>query len=174
MHDNHQAHVQSADNRAAAPQCDSCPALIDDHSQAPTWRPYKYAAKYLLCTTTTLDSQSIQVQDTEYTELTMLLKIWTAFQLQALLLSTVSANETPKTPIAWQNCTETFKIPADCGVLPVPLDYTSPNSTETLNLSLVKIKAAKSPSKGSILVNPGGPGSAGTDFMLEWGPLFLV
>jgi len=64
--------------------------------------------------------------------------------------------------IKWGPCSfpQVGKLPIECGSLAVPLDYTAPNSTETLMLSLLRSKAPKPPakSKGSILVNFGGPG----------------
>ncbi|KAK4183197.1 TAP-like protein-domain-containing protein [Podospora australis] len=48
--------------------------------------------------------------------------------------------------------------PIACATFAVPLDYTEPNSHETLNLSLIRSNALIGPSKGSILFNFGGPG----------------
>ncbi|KAE8365932.1 Alpha/Beta hydrolase protein [Aspergillus caelatus] len=53
-------------------------------------------------------------------------------------------------------------VPVDCATLEVPLDYTNPDS-KPLDLQLVKISASKEPVKGSIIFNPGGPGSSGID-----------
>lgn len=49
-------------------------------------------------------------------------------------------------------------LPIECGSLSVPLDYRDPSSNKTLNLELLRSRAIKTPSKGSILVNFGGPG----------------
>lgn len=51
----------------------------------------------------------------------------------------------------------------DCATVKVPLDYTSPNRTETLDLQLLRVQSKHKPSKGSILFNFGGPGLAGRD-----------
>ncbi|KAF9641105.1 alpha/beta-hydrolase [Lasiodiplodia theobromae] len=56
-----------------------------------------------------------------------------------------------------------FTLPIECANFTVPLDYSSPNSTETLTLELLKVPAAKTPSKGSVLLNFGGPGFTGRD-----------
>jgi len=45
-----------------------------------------------------------------------------------------------------------------CGSLRVPLDYTDESSDATLDLELIKLPASKTPVKGSILLNFGGPG----------------
>ncbi len=60
--------------------------------------------------------------------------------------------------IKWEKCDIPAILPVECGTLAVPLDYTDPDSEKTLNLSLVKVPAQKTPSKGSILFNFGGPG----------------
>ncbi|CAL8580360.1 hypothetical protein XPA_006089 [Xanthoria parietina] len=52
-----------------------------------------------------------------------------------------------------------------CGTLTVPLDYVDTTSNATLELQLVKVSAVKQPKKGSILFNPGGPGSPGRDLI---------
>ncbi|KAH7244882.1 TAP-like protein-domain-containing protein [Fusarium solani] len=45
-----------------------------------------------------------------------------------------------------------------CAKLKVPLDYTDPDNKKEVALDLTKIEALKKPSKGSILINFGGPG----------------
>ncbi|KEY73904.1 hypothetical protein S7711_06110 [Stachybotrys chartarum IBT 7711] len=45
----------------------------------------------------------------------------------------------------------------ECATLPVPLDYTQPNSSSVLNLELLRVPAATE-SQGSIILNFGGPG----------------
>lgn len=62
--------------------------------------------------------------------------------------------------ILWGSCTLNSSLPIECANFSVPLDYSSPNSTETLTLELLKVPAAKPPSKGSVLLNFGGPGLA--------------
>ncbi|KAI9831024.1 MAG: hypothetical protein M1819_005262 [Sarea resinae] len=49
----------------------------------------------------------------------------------------------------------------DCANFTVPLDYSDSSSNQTLELSLVRLNATKRPSKGSVLLNPGGPGGSG-------------
>lgn len=55
----------------------------------------------------------------------------------------------------------------ECALLAVPLDYTNIDSSPTIDLQLVKLAAAEGPSKGSVLVNPGGPGESGVEFLVE-------
>ena len=54
----------------------------------------------------------------------------------------------------------------------MPLDYTNPQGEE-LAIALLKIPANISTSdpsyRGSILINPGGPGVSGVDFALQLG-----
>ncbi|KJY02026.1 hypothetical protein TI39_contig264g00023 [Zymoseptoria brevis] len=69
-----------------------------------------------------------------------------------------------KASLQWVTCPE---LPANqstfiqCANLSVPLDYDDKSGDDKLTLNLLKIKAAQSPSKGSVLMNPGGPGIAG-------------
>ncbi|KAI1364635.1 TAP-like protein-domain-containing protein [Xylaria arbuscula] len=96
----------------------------------------------------------------------------TLFQFSSLLLAATAANAYsqtqadprgyPTSGIKWQQCPDGLNAAAalniECGTLDVPLDYTAPNSTETLELSLVRVPAVKQPAKHSILFNFGGPG----------------
>jgi pimeloyl-ACP methyl ester carboxylesterase len=65
------------------------------------------------------------------------------------------------TAIAWTDCGAGFQ----CGSVQVPLDYTHPDG-ETIGIALNR-KPATDPSHriGSVLVNPGGPGASGLQFM---------
>lgn len=73
--------------------------------------------------------------------------------------------------IQWGSCEIAGTIPLVCGNISVPLDYSDPNSTETLRIELVKAPASKQPSKGNILINFGGPGASGQQYMAMMGPL---
>lgn len=61
----------------------------------------------------------------------------------------------------------TSDYPYQCATLNVPLDYTNPHGPARLNLALLKVNATKQPAMGSILFNPGGPGSPGTATVAE-------
>lgn len=93
---------------------------------------------------------------------------WSSF---IFLLSTATATESSEpqprqTSLQWTECSLdaiTAIIPPDsppveCANLSVPLDYTEELSTEQISLQLVKVRATQQPSKGSLLINPGGPG----------------
>ncbi|KAF2733355.1 alpha/beta-hydrolase, partial [Polyplosphaeria fusca] len=69
-----------------------------------------------------------------------------------------------QTSIEWGECQLEYIIPVECAKFPVPLDYTD-ESAGTLTLSLVRARAVKEPFKGSILINPGGPGMSGIEHM---------
>ncbi|EQB55567.1 hypothetical protein GCG54_00014647 [Colletotrichum gloeosporioides] len=72
--------------------------------------------------------------------------------------------------IEWSDCAELNSTePIQCANLTMPLDYTSPNSSKTLDLQLLRIPATRQPSKGSILFNFGGPGVAGRPTMAGLG-----
>ncbi|KAL1616240.1 hypothetical protein SLS54_008533 [Diplodia seriata] len=72
--------------------------------------------------------------------------------------------------IQWGPCEINGSPPFECGNVSVPLDYTSPDSTE-LGIELIKYTASKQPSKGSILINFGGPGASGQQLMVTLGPV---
>ncbi|OJD30778.1 tap domain-containing protein [Diplodia corticola] len=95
----------------------------------------------------------------------------TSGYLPFLLFQATAILAEPRTPypstnqtqgIQWSPCGfEIETLPMLCGSLSVPLDYLASNSTEMLELKLAKAVATKSPSRGSILFNFGGPGSGG-------------
>lgn len=65
--------------------------------------------------------------------------------------------------VEWSDCRKKF----ECATVQVPLDYAKPGG-ETIELSLTRLPASgKGRSVGSLLVNPGGPGSSGVDFALR-------
>ncbi|KAI0489474.1 TAP-like protein-domain-containing protein [Xylaria cf. heliscus] len=74
----------------------------------------------------------------------------------------VKGREYQTTNIEWQPCSADINAVAaldvECGTLAVPLDYTAADGSETLELSLLRVPAAKKPAKHSILFNFGGPG----------------
>ncbi|MGI8661695.1 MAG: alpha/beta hydrolase [Acidimicrobiales bacterium] len=79
--------------------------------------------------------------------------------------SSTSAAEpgfTPQ-PVEWARCDDGSRL--DCATLGVPLDYAKP-AGEVLSLALARLPA-RDPDKriGSLLVNPGGPGGSGIDFI---------
>ncbi|TQV98095.1 Peptidase S33, tripeptidyl-peptidase [Cordyceps javanica] len=76
---------------------------------------------------------------------------------------------TPSTKLAYSPCLGQFQ----CARLIVPLDWLNKNVTDTVSIAIIKLPAVVSqdhPSFGStIIVNPGGPGGSGTDFLIEVG-----
>jgi len=63
--------------------------------------------------------------------------------------------------IAWTDCGGGFQ----CGTLQVPLDYEHPE-TRKIALALARIKAKDQSHRiGSLLMNPGGPGESGIEFL---------
>ena len=79
--------------------------------------------------------------------------------------ASTSASTRPRGPapssdaaFGWKNCGKNL----DCGSLKVPLDYQAPAATQ-ITLNVVRHRALKPKQRiGSLLVNPGGPGSGGT------------
>ena len=66
--------------------------------------------------------------------------------------------------IMWSPCE---RAGFQCATVPVPLDHDQPSGTMIL-LSLIRLPAADPAHRiGSLLVNPGGPGGSGVDFVLS-------
>ncbi|KAM7200718.1 TAP-like domain containing protein [Naviculisporaceae sp. PSN 640] len=61
--------------------------------------------------------------------------------------------------------------PVQCATLSVPLDYTNPTSNQTFILELLRSPAPNQPSRGSILLNFGGPGVPGFAELFYSAPL---
>jgi pimeloyl-ACP methyl ester carboxylesterase len=53
-----------------------------------------------------------------------------------------------------------------CATMKVPLDYADP-SAQTISIAVARLPALSARAQGSIVVNPGGPGEPGTDFLNE-------
>ncbi len=65
--------------------------------------------------------------------------------------------------IDWQDC-DAGLDDFDCATLQVPLDHADPDGA-TLELALTRLPASGSDPVGPLLVNPGGPGGSGIDFV---------
>ncbi len=66
--------------------------------------------------------------------------------------------------VVWTPCNRNF----DCGTIHVPIDYSKP-AGDSLELALIRLPATDQSHKiGSLLVNPGGPGASGVDFVRAW------
>ncbi|EMD36744.1 hypothetical protein CERSUDRAFT_114655 [Gelatoporia subvermispora B] len=73
--------------------------------------------------------------------------------------------------IHWWRCDGPLDQPGtECGYILVPLDYFN-QSAGVAQIALGKYKAKTQPSKGSVFVNPGGPGGSGKLFATGAGPL---
>jgi pimeloyl-ACP methyl ester carboxylesterase len=62
--------------------------------------------------------------------------------------------------IHWKSCDSGFQ----CATAQAPLDWANPSATTTISLALIR-KPATGTSQGELLVNPGGPGASGVDFI---------
>jgi pimeloyl-ACP methyl ester carboxylesterase len=90
--------------------------------------------------------------------------------LAALLSGAVGAGADPTTsavPISshlhWHIC-KSFDQSFLCSELAVPIDYTRP-SAGNLNLALIERRATDAPVLGDIVINPGGPGDSGVQYL---------
>ena len=83
-----------------------------------------------------------------------------------LFLAATSFTPVASSVVKWSACNTTevtSPLPIQCANLNVPLDYTNLSSNATLSLQLARVPASIQPSKGSILLNFGGPGGTGRD-----------
>jgi pimeloyl-ACP methyl ester carboxylesterase len=70
-----------------------------------------------------------------------------------------------RSTIAWSACGNG----AECATVQVPLDYANA-SGEQISVALIRYKAVlKSKRKGTLLLNPGGPGASGVEFLRSTG-----
>jgi hypothetical protein len=79
--------------------------------------------------------------------------------------------------IHWGSCAHLGVNNTDylfCGNLAVPLDYTHDSAAEMLDIQLMRIPAAKTPKRGSVFMNFGGPGGSGILEMAYYGRLFRM
>lgn len=66
-----------------------------------------------------------------------------------------------KPTVRWRNCGKRF----DCAKVRVPLNHARPQG-KTIKLALIRLPAPKKAKRiGSLVVNPGGPGGSGVDFV---------
>ena len=71
-------------------------------------------------------------------------------------------------PLSWQACSAPFQ----CSTLIVPRDYAHPSSG-SVSIALIRLPATDPTRRlGSLLVNPGGPGASGIDFLRNASFLF--
>jgi len=96
--------------------------------------------------------------------------------------ATSAASPTAPTPVAappspppysapaarWTACNGSF----ECGKLTVPVDYAQPGGA-TLQLALIRLRATDRAHRiGSLVVNPGGPGGSGVDYVRDGSDVF--
>jgi pimeloyl-ACP methyl ester carboxylesterase len=66
-------------------------------------------------------------------------------------------------PVRWRQCDG-----GECAELRVPLDYANPDDGRTIDVALFRVPATEPEARiGSLLMNPGGPGASGVDFVRQ-------
>src|SRR3954467_6089575 len=69
----------------------------------------------------------------------------------------------PRSKIRWHRCERQLPASLRCGELAVPLDYRHPRGAK-IRLGFNRLRAQERRRRvGSLIVNPGGPGGAGSD-----------
>lgn len=89
-------------------------------------------------------------------------------------IASVSARAAVPPKIAWSPCNRSLGFPFECGTVQVPLDYDN-QGIAAVSIALVRLPATDPAQRiGSPLVNPGGPGGSGVDFVLNAGPFLYT
>ncbi|KAL6232172.1 hypothetical protein BDW75DRAFT_247366 [Aspergillus navahoensis] len=85
--------------------------------------------------------------------------------LLASALQIASTLATPNSTLHWAPCPSNSAL--DCTTLTVPLEYADPHNGQLASIPLARYAATVPPPqrKGTLLTNPGGPGSSGIDFL---------
>jgi pimeloyl-ACP methyl ester carboxylesterase len=75
----------------------------------------------------------------------------------------------PASPhLTWSSCGDRFQ----CANLSVPLNHLNASDPRTVSIAITKYMATKpSPSHGTLIINPGGPGGSGSQATYRLGPL---
>lgn len=96
-----------------------------------------------------------------------------AFAIASTNTPTPATVPTPEVPVlTWQPCTNPSQSGFQCATANVPLDYRDPGA-DSIQLALIKHPAThQSQRLGSLFMNPGGPGGAGTEALPAWLSLF--
>ncbi|KAL2069857.1 hypothetical protein VTL71DRAFT_14536 [Oculimacula yallundae] len=72
----------------------------------------------------------------------------------------------PKKDIVWHQCYESF----DCARLDVPLDWQDPSDDLRASIAMIRLNATdRKDYKGSLFINPGGPGGSGVWYVKSLG-----
>ncbi|KAF0691576.1 Aste57867_17244 [Aphanomyces stellatus] len=82
----------------------------------------------------------------------------------ALLLAIASAaTSAASSPFHWQPCNIDGIVDPllECGALTVPLDHLNPTNGQTIDIAVRRYRTTSASPKGTILLNPGGPGGSG-------------
>src|SRR3954462_2933801 len=81
----------------------------------------------------------------------------------ALVAAAPGSADEPRDKVAWHRCGRALPSALECGELAVPLDYRHPRGAK-IRLGFNRLRAQDRRRRvGSLIVNPGGPGGAGSD-----------
>ncbi|MDR7275422.1 alpha/beta hydrolase [Catenuloplanes atrovinosus] len=88
-------------------------------------------------------------------------RVWAAVMLGAGALFVPGPAHATAPPVSWADCADGL----ECATVPVPLDHDEPRGP-AIGIALIRLPATDPDRRiGSLLVNPGGPGGSGVDFV---------
>ena len=65
--------------------------------------------------------------------------------------------------LKWEQCEDNKDM--DCTMVQVPMNYADPSAGD-IEIAVVRLRASSGEAQGSLLMNPGGPGGSGFDFVM--------
>ena len=65
--------------------------------------------------------------------------------------------------LEWEQCDDNKDL--DCTMVQVPMNYADPTAGD-IEIAVVRLRASSGEAQGSLLMNPGGPGGSGFDFVM--------
>ncbi|KAG9250989.1 Alpha/Beta hydrolase protein [Emericellopsis atlantica] len=84
-------------------------------------------------------------------------------------LNAESTTSYPHETIQWTSCGSTAGHPLECANLTVPLDHFNASNPDTVQFPIIRLRGKSAGAGRNLLVNPGGPGNSGIDYVTKGG-----
>ncbi|KAI0772754.1 TAP-like protein-domain-containing protein [Trametes elegans] len=104
-----------------------------------------------------------------FNRVTVLSSVCSVLLLGTRQVAGVLADDYTVGEVHWSTCSGDAVDGAECGYAIVPLDYTDPGAG-VAKIALARYNATSSDRKGSVFINPGGPGGPGLEWATAGGP----